>query len=659
MNEVFLFALLGLGSAAVYALLASGIIVVFKGTGVINFSQGAIATIAAYSFVSLRPDLGTPLAIVVATTSTVLLAGALGLIMRTLATAPRLAKMVASLGLLLILQGAIVPIWGVDARNTPPIFPRSPIRIFGGSLGQDRLWLALLAVVVTVVLAAVVRWTRAGMIAEAVAESEDAASLVGISPARVSVLTWAVGGLLAAIAGIGIVPLTGLSSQGFTFYLIPALGAALLARFRSIGIGVAASFAIGIAQSLVGHYVHVNGSSAVLPFVVIVVAVVLAGSRLPLREERVLGRLPAVASGRIRLVGLGIAGVAIWALIALTDRSTSFAMTSTGIAAILMLSIVVLSGYVGQISLMQLSFAGLGGFTVAHLSPHLPMLLCLALGGLLSAAVGIVVGLPALRVRGVNLAIVTLALAVALENSLFSNQWVTGATSGQPVATPYLFGIDLDPLLYPVRFGIFTWIVVLLVGLVLVGVRRSRFGHRMIATRKSEPAAAAAGMNVARTKLQAFALSGSIAGLAGGMLAYQLGVLTSDRFVAFDNVTLVAFAYVGGVGSLCGAVIAGTMLSGSIAPTLLDRWTAVSEWVPLAGGILVILTIIMNPDGVSIQMMRDAKRVAGRFGRLARWRNRSSDKPGSPPDGPVGSIADLRSSRPSKPVDRERGTSRL
>lgn len=259
-----------------------------------------------------------------------------------------------------------------------------------------------------------------------------------------------------------------------------------------------------------GRFVPVNGSSAVLAFVV--VAVAIAGSRLQRRGERVLGRPSAVASGRVRPVALVIAGVAIWALIALTDRSTL--ITSTGVVTLLMLSVVVLSGYVGQIqiSLMQLSLAGLGGFTVAHLSPHLPLLVDLALGGLLSAAVGVAVGLPALRVRGVNLAIVTLALAVALENILFNNQWFTGGPSGMTVSTPSVFGVDL----YPLRFGIFTWIVVL----VLTGVRRSSFGHRMLATRNSEPAAAAAGMNVARTKLQAFALSGFLAGLAGGMLAY-------------------------------------------------------------------------------------------------------------------------------------------
>ncbi len=177
------------------------------------------------------------------------------------------------------------------------------------------------------------------------------------------------------------------------------------------------------------------------------------------------------------------------------------------------------------------------------------------------------------------------------------------------VSTHSLFGIDL----YPLRFEIFTWIVVLLVGLVLADVRRSSFGHRMLATRNSEPAAAAARMHAARTKLQAFALSGFPAGLAGVMLAYELATLSIERFGAFDNVTLVAFPYIGGVGPLAGAVIAACMLDGSIIPALLDHWTGVSEWAPLAGGVLVVLTIILNPDDISIKAMRDAKNIAGRL----------------------------------------------
>ena len=268
------------------------------------------------------------------------------------------------------------------------------------------------------------------------------------------------------------------------------------------------------------------------------------------------------------------------------------------------LSVVVVTGLVGQISLMQMAFAGIGGFLVSKLGTNLgiPFPWPILLAGLATVPVGVLLGLPAVRVRGINLAVVTLGAAVAVSAVVFQNADWTGGVAGSQVPSPGFWGFSLDPVSHPVRFGIFALAVTVLTIAGVINLRRSPFGRRMLAVRSNERAAAVAGINVVSIKLQAFALSAFIAGIGGGVLAYQLGAVAFDRFSPMASITLLAIVYIGGIATVGGAIAAGVIVNGGVLYVLLSNVGGIASWwlVHLRPGLLV--TAVTQPDGIAVAM---------------------------------------------------------
>jgi branched-chain amino acid transport system permease protein len=252
MKDVLLFAILGIGAGASYALIALGIVLIQKGSGAVNFAQGAIAGCSAIFFASATNN-GMPK--VVALLIALAGAAALGvlfyvLVMRPLRRAPLLARIVATLGLMIVLSALAVKVWGSLSVVAPSLFPTNSLSIFGIAFGVDRLYLLATTIVLTVVLWAVYRFTTFGIATRAVAESERAASLLGLSPDLIGAANWALGCMLAAFAGVMIAPLTTLDISPLTLLILPALAAALVGRFTSLGITTAVALGIGVIQSL-------------------------------------------------------------------------------------------------------------------------------------------------------------------------------------------------------------------------------------------------------------------------------------------------------------------------------------------------------------------------------------------------------------------------
>jgi ABC-type branched-subunit amino acid transport system permease subunit len=300
-------------------------------------------------------------------------------------------------------------------------------------------------------------------------------------------------------------------------------------------------------------------------------------------------------------------------LLALTSGGWRAAVIQSIVTACVCLSLVVLTGFVGQVSLAQAAFAGVGGFMLAKLlgAAGVPFPLGLLGAGLVTVPVGLLVALPALRVRGINLAIITLGAGVAIDAFVFRNEQISGGLAGVSVPAPELFGLDLGisgatAADYPrLAFGLVALATFAALAVIVVNLRRSPTGSHCLAVRANERAANAIGINVAATKMIAFGLSAFIAGSAGGLIGYQQGRLSPESFSIFVSLMLLSITYIGGIATVRGVVFAGLMLApGGLAFTALERWFELGRYQALVAGVGVILSAILNPDGVTAKPRR-------------------------------------------------------
>jgi len=635
MTSVVLFTLLGLGGGAVTALLALGLVGEHQASGVVNFAHGAVAMFAAYCYTELRSTgalvlpvvvlphrvpiaphgLGTAPAMAVTLAYSAVFGGAIYLgIFRWLRRAPALAKVVASIGLMLALQALVVIQFGTAARPSPRVLPSEPITVLGATVGRDRLLLAAIALAAAGLLAALYRLTRFGIVTRACAQNERAAALLGWWPVHSELVSWAIASALAGLAGILAAPITSVTPSTMTLAVVPALAAALVADLSSFTVAAVAGLVIGVGQSLcvkaavTWSWFPQHGIPDVLPFAVIAVVMLLRGSRLPTRGESTGGRLPRAPLGRRPLLPLALFAPAVVLLLALTSAGWRAAVIESIVTACVLLSLNVLTGLVGQVSLAQAAFAGVGGFLMAKLLDHtgVPFPLALLFAGAVAVPVGLIVGIPALRIRGINLAIITLGAGVAVDSFVFNNDQISGGLAGVKVPSPRLLGLDVGisgshPGDYPrMVFGLVAVATFVVLAAVAINLRRSATGAHCIAVRDNERAASAIGINVATTKLLAFGLSAFIAGAAGGLIGYQQGRLSPDSFSIFVSLTLLSIAYIGGIATVPGVLFAAFVLApGGLVFTAGDRWLHLGRYQPLIAGVGVIVSAILNPDGVA------------------------------------------------------------
>lgn len=608
MRDFFLFAMLGLGAGAVYAILGLGLVLVYRGSGVVNFAHGAMAMFATFQYVSFV-DGGMRETVALVLTLALSAAGGVALyllIFRPLREAPPLAKIVATLGLLLALQSLAVIVFGTETRQVKSLLPTETVTLFDVSFGRDRLWLFAVTLIIAAALWALYRFTRFGLATQAASENEKGAILLGYSPTLIGAANWALAAMLAAVAGILIAPITALTATGFTLLIIPALAAALLGRFTSFAITAAAGILIGIGQSEITLYWNQPGAKEALPFIVIILAMVATGKLVPPRGTLAEGRNPLAPMARMRPLVIAAGSALVLFGLFTFDRSLQSALLTSLILAVVALSLVVVTGFVGQISLAQMTFAGVGALAVSKLAngAGVPFPLSILLAALVAVPVGVVIGLPALRVRGVNLAVITIGAAVAIDAMIFQNGDYTGGIDGSPVPDPTLFGLELNPIAHPERYGVFALVVLVLIAAAVANLRRSPTGRRWLAVRHNERAAAAAGINVAAAKLQAFALSAFIAAIAGGMLAYMTNRVAFAQFGPIQSIFAVTVAYIGGIASVAGALVAGLLSSGGFVFTALGELFDSGRYEGLTSGLILILVAIFYPDGLAVGISR-------------------------------------------------------
>jgi ABC-type branched-subunit amino acid transport system ATPase component/ABC-type branched-subunit amino acid transport system permease subunit len=635
--------LLGLGNGGVYAALALALVITYRASGVVNFATGAMALYVAYTYAGLRKgellvpipglpktvDLGRELGFWPAVAISMVVAALLGallyvLVFRPLRNAPQLAKAVASLGVLVVLQGVLAIRQGTVAVSVTPIFPVERWELGDVLILSDRFYLALTIVLLAIVLSAGFRYTRFGLLTRATAESQTGAYVSGVSPDRIALVNWMISAMVAGIAGILIAPVSPLTPVTYTLFVVPALAAAVVGRFQNIVPIVAAGIAIGMLQSealsLVGDFSWMpqTGAAELVPLIVILIALVVVGGGVPARGGLTRQRLGRAPRPRTLLLPTVVGSVIGLVALLATDGTWRAAIIGTFIAAVIGLSLVVVTGYAGQVSLAQLALAGTAAFTLSALTDDwsVPFPIAPVLAALVATAIGVVVGLPALRTRGLTLGIVTLALAYAIEAVWFRNGDIV-PSSGARIEPPSLFGIDLGigaGKEFPrIEFGLVCLVTVVLVALGVAALRRSTLGSAMLAVRANERSAAAAGVNVVRVKVLAFAIAAFIAGLGGSLLAYRRGVVTFDSFTAIGGLALLSTAYLAGITSVWGGINAGILASTGITFIALDRWVDLGEWFNVISGVLLIITLITNPEGIAAAGHEFADR-------LAKWR---------------------------------------
>ncbi|MGH2857040.1 MAG: ABC transporter permease subunit, partial [Solirubrobacteraceae bacterium] len=633
MTQILLFILLGLGPGALIAGIAFGVVLSYRGAGIVNLASGAIAMLGGYAFWALRTgqvgvQMATAPALIVSLAVLTVIGVAIELVaFRPLRTASPLAKLVSSLGVLLVAQAAVLLAFGTTPQPEPNVLPQNIVHLLGAVIPIDRFILTGIVIAFAAALAALYRWSRFGLATRAASENQAAAMLSGLSPNRLSLINTVLASLIAGALGILAASITQLDTQTLPLQIVPALAAALLARFTSFGVACAAGIGLGIIESLIQYVsalswfptaggASIPGVAELIVLAIIFATMFLRGARLPTRGDLVEHRLPIVPRpanlARSAIVAAVICAVAL----VVFPFDFREALINTMIGALMALSLVVLTGFVGQISVVQLSLAGVTGFVISHLAGGAGIGFPLAplLGSAVAVVLGLVTAVSALRVRGVSLAVVTLAAAVAIENFGFLNPTWGGGQTGSPVPDPTLIGLDLGPNA-PFRgldgnlpSPVFGWLVLAIaIGLCLLAawLRRGDLGRRMLAVRSNERAAAAAAIDPRRVKLIAFGVSSLIAGVAGSLYAYNFGSVSGDRFDAFTALTLIAFAYVGGISLISGAVFAGLISTEALFPYALQKWFGLSgNWFELFGGLILIVTLIQNPDGVAGDLYR-------------------------------------------------------
>lgn len=652
----------GIVKGALVGAIALGIVLTYRGSGVVNFANGAVAMYAAYTYALLRrdgdlllPPLPNPLAPIEALIGrnivdfptrisfgpnmragmslvlTLLFCVVLGLalhflIFRPLRKAPPLAKVVASVGLLLFLQAVIIRRFGTTAVQVPKLYDTQPViwKFPGGvQMTREQFFVVVLVIALTVALWALFRFTRFGLATRAAAENEKGAVVLGFSPDFLAGANWVLSTVMAGLFGVIVASAeSSVDPVTITFLVIPALSAALVGGFSSFGITTLTGFLLGMIVPVVQYAgtkdwfpkaaggAAIPGVGALLPFLVIVAVLFLRGKGLPERGAVSAGKLPFSPTPgpvSLRIVGPVTVLVTLAFTFFLATPTWRLAVTNTVVGVVISLSFVVVTGMVGQISLAQMVLAGISGFILSKLTTEhdVPFPIAPLIGAFGALLVGLLVAIPALRVRGVNLAIVTFAFAVAMQEFLFKNPSINGGLEGAPINSPEAIdplndvpfdrGIGANPW-----FTAFCLAVAVALCYAVANLRRSGTGRRFLAARSNERAAAAAGVSVAGTKVIAFAVGSFIAGLAGALFAYRQGSVTQAYFGDVQSLTFFAFAYLGGIACVSGAVAAGFLVANGIVFTLLTEvFDVPSEFTLILGGLGLILTAVLNPEGVA------------------------------------------------------------
>ncbi|WP_407836425.1 ATP-binding cassette domain-containing protein [Streptomyces sp. DSM 116496] len=636
MGDLLAFVLSGLVSGALYALLATGLVLSYSASGLFNFAHGATAYLCALTFYELHSGLGWP-AVPAALLVVLVLAPGLGwaldrLMFRRLAQVGETAQIVATIGLLVALPAA--GLWTVElltdagaplkpAENQfglPGVGP-SPAKSWqltaDVGIDSDQLITWVATALVAVALWVLMRHTRLGLRLRAAVDNRSLTELRGIDADRLSSVAWMIASGLAGLAGVLATPLLGLSAHDFTLFLFVSATAAVIGRFASVPLAFAGGLGLGVLQNLVVGYASfadsITGFRTAVPFLIL-----FGGLLVLTRRARAAGTAAVDVASPDHLAGapwgrrwgVWTAG-AVLLCTAFYTVTTPFwsGLLAQGLAlALVFMSFTVVTGLGAMVSLAQGTFVT-GAALVAGLlmSRGWPFFAALAVGTCVAALLGALVALPALRLGGRSLALATLALAFLADQVLFQMRWLRNGDSGWSIPRPVIGPVDLSD---DRALGVALVLLVAAVAAGLSALRGSPSGRAMLAVRSAPAAAMASGVSVLRTKLLLFTLSAGLAGFGGVMYASYNTRITATDFTAMTGLVWLAVVVAAGVRRPQYAVVAGLVFA--VAPRVMADYVTESAHLPVILFGLAGLALANDPDGYCAAVpVRRARRRAG------------------------------------------------
>jgi branched-chain amino acid transport system permease protein len=610
MTELLSFTVVGLVTGCVYALIATGLVVTYTTTGIFNFAHGAIGMIAAFTFWQLWQGwhINAVLSLMLVL---FVIAPAFGLVVERLLMRPLYGAsvdmtVVVTLGLLLALVGTAQQFWKPTTTHIlPAFFNGNGFRVGTVLVSYHELVAITSTIGIAVGLRFLFNRTRIGVAMRAVVDNPDLLAMAGGRPVRVQQLSWALGCSLAALAGILLAPIAQLDILLLTLLVVDGYAAAVIGRLRSLPIAIAGAMVIGLGQRYALGYGPGSGFLSkiqnIIPmFVLFVVLIALPQDRL--RTASFAGVVaPRVASLKSSVV-TGLLLFAGAALVSTQLSAPNLRIGANGFAlALILLSLVLLTGYGGMVSLCQMTFVGLGATAMGHWGGHGHSLLGVIAAVGLSAAVGAVVALPTLKMRGLYLALATFAFATVMDQAVFTQVLGTGGSLDIPRPPIPGFSSDSDRAFF--LLCVFVFVVA---AIALLAVRRGQFGRRLVAMNDSPAACATLGVNVNWTKLVAFSASAGLAGLGGVLLEGVPQSASATDFAALLSLVALLLARVGGINTATGALLGAFVFA--LYPVLQQHFPSLGNLQYLLTG-LAAISVGRDPNGIGGRIATVAERL--------------------------------------------------
>ncbi|MDX6741012.1 ABC transporter permease subunit [Actinocorallia sp. A-T 12471] len=608
-EQLLIFGIVGLSTAAIYAVIGSGLVLTYTTTGVFNFAHGAAGMLSAFAYWQLSVGWGLPVPLALALVLLVL-APLFGLaverfVLRPVQALGEAERLVMTVAMLAGLIAAARWIWDPNTPRPLETFfaDRAPIHLGPATVTWHQATTMLVAVAVAVGLRVLLYRTRVGAEMRATVDDRALVGLTGADPRRAGRVAWVLGTQLAAVGGILIAPTVALDAAQLSLLIVSAYTAAIFGRLRSLPLTFLGAVVVGCLESYLTGFLPQNeylpGLRLAAPALLLFLALLLFPQRRLHGGDRRARRVPEpTMRGTLVFAAVTVTfGIILATVLSPSELVTYGPMFSLGIVA---LSFVPLAGYAGQISLCQLSMAGIGALVWAHLgSEGQPWALVAAVA--VAALVGALVAVPALRLSGVYLALGTAAFAVVLDRWIFTmpSFEVLGVNvaffeQGSVEAVgPSLFGLTLDS---EAELLVLAAVALAAASIGVAALRRGRFGRRLIALRDSEAAYATLGGNLLAARVAVFALAAGIAGLGGALYGMQQRAVTAEQFNFVAGLPLFLVAVIAGLGSVGAGLFTGVAFLGPAhGLSLLGPWAHnVLSLLPALAG----LGLARSPDGI-------------------------------------------------------------
>jgi ABC-type branched-subunit amino acid transport system ATPase component/branched-subunit amino acid ABC-type transport system permease component len=615
MNALLPFVILGITAGSVYGLTGTGLVLTYKTSGIFNFAQGAVATTGAYVFYILHDELHLP-ALPTALSCVFLLGPVLGLGMeamaRRLADASATMKVVATIGLVLAVQGFFSAAFGTLARTFPAWLPQHAFDVGGVFVGEDQVIITGIALAATVALFVFFRRTRLGLAMRGVVDNPELLDLGGTSPAAVRRWAWIIGSSFAVLAGILLAPSLSLDATVLTLLVVQAFGAAAIGRFSSLPLTYAGGLVVGIIASVATKYVVTSsaalaGLPASIPFIVLFLVLIFT-PRSKLADRRVSRPRPAAvyaAPARVQLAGAAVLGAVLLAVPHLVNAA-QLPYWSDGLTQVILFgSLGLLVRTSGQVSLCQAAFAAIGATTMGHLTAGfgLPWGVALLLAGLAAVPIGAFIAIPAIRLPGVFLALATLGFGVTMEQMGYPLWLMFGSSSlGQAVNRPSFAQGDIAYYYLALVFAA-------MVSLMVMWLVRSRLGRLLAGLADSPVALATHGTSVVVTRVLVFCVSAFLAAISGALFGGVVHTVTSSDFASFSSLTLLALVVIMPGREPWYAFAGGFALV--VIPSWISTGATVSDWLNVLFGVAAVQVALgFTPRNKRLHAVLD--RIGGR-----------------------------------------------